>query len=124
MDIEFFEFDAMDGMMRDFPVEAGYELPVGQFMVEIHLMPGRMDAPGFVQWYVKPVQLALIYLLGSDNKSSCTRWERLEARGLRPAWTEPNLLAVTVNYTGNKDPNMAEYTMINVKDRRNVIFYS
>jgi hypothetical protein len=49
------------------------------------------------------------------------RWERLEERGLRPAWTEPNLLAVTMNVNGDKDPNMAEYTLINVHDKRSVL---
>ena len=50
------------------------------------------------------------------------RWERLESRGLRPTWTEPNLLAVTLNNNGDWMPNMAEYTFINVKDSRNILF--
>lgn len=49
---------------------------------------------------------------------STYRWERLEARGLRPTFTEANLLAVT---TG-QGPIMAEYTMLNVEDKRSVVF--
>lgn len=40
---------------------------------------------------------------------------------MRPTWTEPNLLGVTLGIGGNKDPNLAEYTMINVHDRRSVV---
>lgn len=98
MDIEFAEFEAMDGLSDDFPASQGYELPIGQLMIEIHLFKGRIDSKAYLQW-----------------------WERLEVRGLRPAWTEPNLIAVTMNANGDKDPNMAEYTLINVMDKRSVI---
>ncbi|KAJ9142279.1 hypothetical protein NKR19_g7271 [Coniochaeta hoffmannii] len=98
MDIEFAEFEAMDGLSADFPADKGYELPIGQLMIEIHLFKDRMNSKKYLEW-----------------------WERLESRGLRPAWTEPNLIAVTMNANGDKDPNMAEYTMINVHDKRNVI---
>lgn len=98
MDIEFAEFEALDGLSDDFPASQGYELPIGQLMIEIHLFKGRIDSKAYLQW-----------------------WERLEVRGLRPAWTEPNLIAVTMNANGDKDPNMAEYTLINVMDKRSVI---
>lgn len=76
MDIEQYEFNAMDKFMQDF---AGQPLPIGQFLVEIHLMGladelHRPDFPEFMQW-----------------------WERLEACGLRPVWTELNLLTVTLH---------------------------
>jgi hypothetical protein len=76
MDIEQYEFNAMDKFMQDF---AGKPLPVGQFLVEIHLMGlqnelHRPNFPEFMEW-----------------------WERLEACGLRPVWTELNLLAVTLH---------------------------
>lgn len=99
MDIEFAEFESMDGLSADFPAEAGFELPIGQLMIEIHLFAGKIDSKTYLQW-----------------------WERLEARGLRPAWTEPNLIAVTMNVNGDKDPNMAEYTMLNVLDKRNILW--
>ncbi|OLN92798.1 hypothetical protein CCHL11_06696 [Colletotrichum chlorophyti] len=97
MDIEFAEFEAMDGFGEDFPLSLGEELPIGQLMIEIHFFNG-MTVDRFLDW-----------------------WERLESRGLRPAWTEPNLLAVTINLA-NKDPILAEYTMINVHDSRSVLF--
>lgn len=98
MDIEFAEFAAMDGLSGDFPIAEGLDLPIGQLMVEIHFFNG-FTSKNYLDW-----------------------WERLEARGLRPTWTEPNLLAVTLNLQGGKDPILAEYTMINAHDRRNVIF--
>lgn len=50
MDIEFAEFEAMDGLGKDFPIEQGLELPIGQFMVEIHFFNG-MDSKNYLQWY-------------------------------------------------------------------------
>ncbi|KAK1996485.1 hypothetical protein LX36DRAFT_580241 [Colletotrichum falcatum] len=96
MDIEFDEFLAMEGLHRDFPITAG-ELPIGQLMVKIHFFHG-LTAFHYLDW-----------------------WGRLESRGLRPTWTEPNLLAITLNL-GNKDPLLAEYTLINVHDSKNVLF--
>ncbi|KAG7121618.1 hypothetical protein HYQ45_014452 [Verticillium longisporum] len=98
MDIEFAEFEAMDGLSDDFPLAQGLELPIGQLMVEIHFFNG-FTSKNYLDW-----------------------WERLEARGLRPTWTEPNLLAVTLNLAGDKDPILAEYTLINAHDKRNIIF--
>ena len=49
MDIEFAEFEAMDGLNTDFPIDAGMELPVGQFMVEIHLF-AQQTAAGYLKW--------------------------------------------------------------------------
>lgn len=94
MDIEFAEFDATDGLLRDFPADQGFELPIGQFMVEIHFF-NNLGAKQYLDW-----------------------WERLEARGLRPTFTEPNLLAVTMGHP----PILAEYTLLNVQDKRSVIF--
>jgi len=34
-------------------------------------------------------------------------WESLEFRGMRPAWTEPNLLAVTIKLEDSQ-PRLAE----------------
>ncbi|KAK1974134.1 methyltransferase domain-containing protein [Colletotrichum cereale] len=100
MDIEVAEFEALDGLHRDFS-GAGDELPIGQLMVEIHLYSNRdMTSRVFLDW-----------------------WERLESRGLRATWTEPNLLAVTLA-AYNKDPMMAEYTMVNVHDSKNILFHN
>ncbi|EFQ31903.1 uncharacterized protein GLRG_07047 [Colletotrichum graminicola M1.001] len=96
VDIEFAEFQSIEGLHRDFPITAG-ELPIGQLMVKIHLF-GGLTAFGYLDW-----------------------WQRLESRGLRPTWTEPNLLAVTLNLD-NKNPLLAEYTMINIHDSNNILF--
>ena len=58
----------------------------------------------------------------SNRYLALFRWERLEARGFRPTWTEPNLVAVTMNVNGDKNPNMAEYTLLNVYDPRSITF--
>ena len=50
MDIEFAEFESMDGLSRDFPAEAGLDLPIGQFLVEIHLFSGRQTSKGYLDW--------------------------------------------------------------------------
>jgi hypothetical protein len=94
MDIEWWEFESMDGFMSDFPAAAGDELPLGQLMVEVHFYNGYTPAQ-YLAW-----------------------WERMEARGLRPTWTEPNLLAVTLG----GPPLLAEYTLLNVHDKQNVVF--
>ncbi|GKT44360.1 uncharacterized protein ColSpa_04541 [Colletotrichum spaethianum] len=96
MGIEFAESQALDGMHRDFSSAAGKEQPIGQLIVELHLYTSNgITSKVFLDW-----------------------WGRLEARGLRPAWTEPNLLAVTLSAL-NKNPMMAEYTKVNIHNSRN-----
>ncbi|EQB44357.1 hypothetical protein GCG54_00013726 [Colletotrichum gloeosporioides] len=101
MDIEEAEYAAIDSFLADF---AGGELPVGQLMIEIHFFSVR-DSKTYLDW-----------------------WERMEAHGLRPTWTEPNLLAVTLGLGVNVGvspnlPLLAEYTLVNVEDRNNVLFH-
>lgn len=102
LDIEYAEFEVLESLGgREVTTESESSvspIPIGQILVEIHLF-NDIKAEGFLAW-----------------------WECLEARGLRPAWTEPNLLAVTLNNDGKKNPNMAEYTLLNVHDDKNVIF--
>lgn len=71
MDIEGSEFMVMDSLVAHFR-GAGKEVPVGQFLVEIHLRPNDIDVERFTKW-----------------------WENLESVGFRPVWTEPNLLVTT-----------------------------
>ena len=51
MDIEFAEYESMDGLSEAFPASEGQELPIGQFMVEIHLFKGQIDAAKYLEWY-------------------------------------------------------------------------
>ncbi|KAK1987540.1 methyltransferase domain-containing protein [Colletotrichum cereale] len=96
MDIESAEFEATEALHNDFPITAG-ELPIGQLMIEIHLN-NELTAFDYLDW-----------------------WARLESRGLRATWTEPNLLAVTLKLK-KENPLLAEYTMINVHDSKNVLY--
>ncbi|KFY30131.1 hypothetical protein V493_02114 [Pseudogymnoascus sp. VKM F-4281 (FW-2241)] len=99
MDIEYAEFASLSSLDRQFPEEDGFDLPIGQLMVELHLFGyEKMTGYNFLKW-----------------------WESLEARGLRPVWTEPNLLYTTMNIEKG-DPRLAEYTLVNIKDRRSVLF--
>ena len=124
MDIEFAEFESMDGLSEAFPMAQGYDLPIGQLMIEIHLFNGT-TAEKYLAWYDEIFLLLAQCDFEKWLKSHCVlRWERLEARGLRPTWTEPNLLAVTMNIAGDKNPLLAEYTLLNVQDNRNVLFGS
>ena len=47
MDIEFAEFDSMTAFLEDF---AGQKLPIGQFLVEIHLFKSKITTEKFLQW--------------------------------------------------------------------------
>jgi len=100
MDIEYAEFEALTSLDKAFPQLKGLDLPIGQLMVELHLFSIKgMTAPQFLKW-----------------------WEVLEGRGLRPVWTEPNLLYTTMRAENGGDPRLAEYTFVNIKDRRSVLF--
>jgi len=96
MDIEYAEFNALTSLNA---ATQDKEFPLGQLFVEIHLFEGNgITEPIFLDW-----------------------WESLEARGLRPAWTEPNLLAVTIHLEDGL-PRLAEYSLINVKDSKNKLY--
>jgi len=43
---------------------------------------------------------------------------------MRPVWTEPNLLYTTMRIENGGDPRLAEYTLVNTKDKRSVLFGS
>lgn len=70
MDIEGYEFESMTSLIKFF-LDQGMEVPVAQFLVEIHLDPGRIDTDAFLAW-----------------------WELLESAGFRPVWTEVRYLII------------------------------
>ncbi len=114
MDIEYSEFESMHSLSNAF---MGEEFPIGQFLVEIHLFGYKapeMNPQFFLKWWVPP-------LLINYHLLTVFRWEMLESRGMRPAWTEPNLIYTTLKLEGGGDPRLAEYTFINVKDKRSVL---
>jgi len=96
IDIEYAEFDALTAF--DKHTSSDPEYPIGQMLIEIHLFKRGKTLVEFITW-----------------------WEALEARGWRPAWTEPNLLAVTLGLE-DKNPRLAEYSLVNVKGKSNPLF--
>jgi len=119
IDIEYYEFEALNSLLQhtlfhssppthplpststpESPNNPLPNLPIGQMLIELHLFQSQgVSLPTFLEW-----------------------WESLEARGMRPAWTEPNLLAVTLGLE-DKNPRLAEYTLINVQNKKNKLFY-
>ncbi|KAJ3881925.1 methyltransferase domain-containing protein [Lentinula edodes] len=87
VDVEGWEFDTFTNLIKSF-AEQDLPLPFGQLQLEIHVWDKKFDY--FLKW-----------------------WEGLEEVGLRPFWTEPNL--VYVNYAGSRKPELAEYSFLNIK---------
>ena len=80
IDIEGGEFDALTSFVT---ANAEGYLPVGQLQLEIHAQNGRERFEYFNNW-----------------------WASLEAAGLRPFWTEPNM--VYMNIARGAAPDLAE----------------
>ena len=95
VDIEGYEFEAMNSLVSHFVTDTGGEVPVAQVLIEIHLDQRR--------------QVKLLDFLGW--------WEQLEGAGFRPFWTEPNLLFSTMRLDDGM-PRYAEYSLLNIKDRK------
>jgi len=88
IDIEGGEYEALTSFIEAH-AERG-QLPVGQLQLEIHARDGRERFDYFNQW-----------------------WAGLEAAGLRPFWTEPNI--VYLNIVRGARPELAEYSFINIR---------
>ncbi|KAJ7626688.1 hypothetical protein DFH06DRAFT_1443784 [Mycena polygramma] len=87
IDIEGWEFETLTALVKPY-LSSGKPLPFGQLSLEIHLW--NLSFAEFLTW-----------------------WESLEGAGLRPFWTEPNLVYQNYNRGGTTD--LAEYTFLNVK---------
>ncbi|KAJ7058195.1 methyltransferase domain-containing protein [Mycena amicta] len=87
IDIERWEFETLSALIKPY-LANGRPLPFGQLQLEIHLW--NITFEEFLQW-----------------------WEMLEAAGLRPFWTEPNLVYQNYNRAGSSD--LAEYSFLNIK---------
>jgi hypothetical protein len=106
IDVEGSEYTALDTMMDAFDgirsASGSSVLPIGQVMIELHLGNGDpTDAVGFGRFR--------------------TWWERLERMGMRPAWIEINLFAVTLGKQ-KSNPRCTEYVWVNAKDQRSVLW--
>ncbi|KAJ3737662.1 hypothetical protein DFJ43DRAFT_1148786 [Lentinula guzmanii] len=86
IDIEGWEFETLEEIIKSYSL-SGEPLPFAQLQLEIHVWD--MPFAPFLNW-----------------------WEMLEAAGLRPFWTEPNL--VYVDYA-KATPSLTEYSFINIK---------
>lgn len=87
IDIEGWEFDTLSALIESYTTTAR-PLPFGQLQLEVHVWGKRFEE--FLGW-----------------------WERLEAAGLRPFWTEPNL--VYQNYNKQASSDLAEYSFLNIR---------
>lgn len=88
IDIEGWEFETLEAFIEPY-LRSGAVLPVGQMQIEIHATPSTdySKFPKFKAW-----------------------WEKLEAAGLRPFWTEPNL--VYMNIIKGVRPDLTEVSII------------
>ncbi|KAH6666734.1 methyltransferase domain-containing protein [Halenospora varia] len=99
IDIEYAEFNALSAL-NAYTQEHPQDFPIGQMLIEMHLLKSQgITYPIFLDW-----------------------WESMEYRGLRPSWTEPNLVAVSMGLEDGQ-ARLAEYTMLNVLDRKNKLFF-
>ncbi|THH01271.1 hypothetical protein EW145_g6945 [Phellinidium pouzarii] len=87
VDIESWEFETLRALIRPY-LEAGEPLPFGQLQLEVHVWGKKFSE--FMKW-----------------------WELLEEAGLRPFWTEPNI--VYQNYNRGSSADLAEYSFLNIR---------
>ncbi|PPQ97058.1 hypothetical protein CVT26_001281, partial [Gymnopilus dilepis] len=87
IDIEGWEFETLTTLIKPY-IASGKPLPFSQLQLEIHIWNKSFEE--FLGW-----------------------WEMLEGAGLRPFWTEPNL--VYLNYNKQGTPDLAEYSFLNIK---------
>jgi hypothetical protein len=73
------------------------KLPIGQLQLELHAWDDYANFAFFHDW-----------------------WTALEGAGLRPFWTEPNL--VYVNYAKGAKPNLAEYSFMNIRGNHSLVY--
>ncbi|KAI0075649.1 hypothetical protein K474DRAFT_1676216 [Panus rudis PR-1116 ss-1] len=102
IDIEGAEFDSLEKFIDDIvkrqsvvhgargPEEV--VLPIGQLQIEIHARPGSGGHENFANFKIW--------------------WEKLESVGLRPFWTEPNLVYINLVHAR---PDLSEYSFMNIR---------
>ncbi|KDR78037.1 hypothetical protein GALMADRAFT_245009 [Galerina marginata CBS 339.88] len=88
IDIESWEFETITTLINPY-IESGKPLPFGQLQLEIHIWNKSFEE--YLAW-----------------------WQKLEAAGLRPFWTEPNLVYQNYNKKSNT-ADLAEYSFLNIK---------
>ncbi|KDQ55720.1 hypothetical protein JAAARDRAFT_159072 [Jaapia argillacea MUCL 33604] len=101
VDIEGAEFESLNSFIRHFtsatPDNGQVVLPIGQLQLEIHARDATYaQFNNFLKW-----------------------WEELERAGLRPFWTEPNL--VYVNLIRGVAPDLVEYSFMNIRGHHELV---
>ncbi|KAF9650622.1 hypothetical protein BDM02DRAFT_3092791 [Thelephora ganbajun] len=100
VDIEGAEFASLATFFDFYEYDfAGKPLPIGQLQIELHPREISRDYSGF--------------------SAFLAWWEKVERLGLRPFWTEPNL--VYVHLTGSRRPDLTEYSFINIRGNHELI---
>ncbi|KAJ7888276.1 methyltransferase domain-containing protein [Mycena leptocephala] len=103
IDIEGSEFSALTAVIESFK---GKPLPFGQMQIEIHLN-------------FAPTHPDLVLVIDIDRVGTFDKWwTMLEDAGLRPFWTELNLLDVNVIRRG---PFVGEWSFINIRGKHPLI---
>ncbi|KAF8589175.1 hypothetical protein K439DRAFT_1629085 [Ramaria rubella] len=93
IDIEGWEFDTLTTLVKTYR-DKGLPLPFGQLQLEVHAW--EQTFPQYLKF-----------------------WETLEGMGLRPFWTEPNM--VYQNYNRGSSADLAEYSFINIQGSHDLI---
>ncbi|KAF8498837.1 methyltransferase domain-containing protein [Hysterangium stoloniferum] len=99
IDIEGGEFDVLTDLISHYNnLTPPQPLPFGQLQLEIHVRE---------EW-------------GKDLAKLLKWWEALEESGLRPFWTEPNLIYLNL-FRENQPPMLSEYSFINIRGEHELI---
>jgi len=106
IDIEGAEFDSLASFIKSLSSSTEKILPIGQMQLELH--PTPMYSGEY--W--------------SKFENFLSWWEDLEAWGLRPFFSEPNLVYANLipgNVPGAPPPALSEYSFINIRGDHSVI---
>ncbi|KAH9171940.1 methyltransferase domain-containing protein [Lactarius sanguifluus] len=100
IDVEGAEFDTLTAFLATHKPPSPFSsttLPIGQLQIELHAWDDYGKFDFFHDW-----------------------WAALEAAGLRPFWTESNL--VYVNYNTGGKPRLAEYSFMNIRGNHSLVY--
>jgi len=96
IDIEGYEFDTLNAMMDQFEV-----LPFSQLQLELHVFDNMEDVKKFDKFL--------------------KFWERLEAHGLRPFWSELNMIYARLYPEDRTSLGLSEYSFINLGGKHRLL---
>ncbi|KAH9054313.1 methyltransferase domain-containing protein [Lactarius vividus] len=100
IDVEGAEFDTLTTFLATHKPLSPFSstiLPIGQLQIELHAWDDYEKFDFFHDW-----------------------WAALETAGLRPFWTEANM--VYVNYNPDGKPRLAEYSFMNIRGNHSLVY--